>query len=81
MYSSSKHIVSDFFFLKSVLGEVQQAIKAFEGEQVDPLKLLDSLASLIKSASESTEKVDDKQHSLFYLIILLTILLRADTHN
>lgn len=34
-------------FLKSVLGEVQLAIKAFEGEQVDPLKLLDSLVSLI----------------------------------
>ncbi|KAI4813109.1 hypothetical protein KUCAC02_024457 [Chaenocephalus aceratus] len=37
---------------KSVLGEVQLAIKAFEGEQVDPLKLLDSLVSLIKSAAE-----------------------------
>ncbi|KAL6484562.1 hypothetical protein MHYP_G00066070 [Metynnis hypsauchen] len=36
---------------KSVLGEVQLAIKAFEGEQVDPLKLLDSLVSLIKSVS------------------------------
>ena len=29
------------------------AIKAFEGEQVDPLKLLDSLVSLIKSVSSS----------------------------
>ncbi|CAB1415722.1 unnamed protein product, partial [Pleuronectes platessa] len=35
----------------SVLGEVQLAIKAFEGEEVDPLKLLDSLGSLIKSVS------------------------------
>jgi hypothetical protein len=34
-----------------VLGEVQLAIKAFEGEQVDPLKQLDSLVSLIKSVS------------------------------
>lgn len=32
----------------SVLGEVQSAIKA-EGEQVDPLKPLQSLISLIKS--------------------------------
>ncbi|KAI4797407.1 hypothetical protein KUCAC02_025136 [Chaenocephalus aceratus] len=43
------------YFLKKlvadVVGEVQLAIKAFEGEQVDPLKLLDSLVSLIKSVS------------------------------
>lgn len=36
-------------FLKSVLSEVQLGFKAFEEVQVDPLKLLDSLASLIKS--------------------------------
>lgn len=34
-----------------MLGKVQLAIKAFEGVQVDPLKLLDSLVSLIKSVS------------------------------
>lgn len=32
--------------LKSVLSEVQQAIKAFEGEQADPVKLLDCLIRL-----------------------------------
>lgn len=37
--------------MKSVLGKVQLAIEAFEGVQVDPLKLLDSLVSLIKSVS------------------------------
>ncbi|KAL3983368.1 KRAB domain-containing zinc finger protein [Sarotherodon galilaeus] len=38
-------------FLKSVLAEVQTAIEGFEGDQVDPLKLLYSLVSLIKSVS------------------------------
>ncbi|KAJ4934815.1 hypothetical protein JOQ06_007597 [Pogonophryne albipinna] len=50
MYSDPQNILY-LTFLKSVLGEVQLAIKAFEGEQVDPLKLLDSLVSLIKSVS------------------------------
>lgn len=45
MYSDPQNILY-LKFSKSVLGEVQLAIKAFEGEQVDPLKLLDSLASL-----------------------------------
>ncbi|KAL0195174.1 hypothetical protein M9458_008746, partial [Cirrhinus mrigala] len=50
MYSDPQNILY-LTFLKSVLGEVQLAIKAFEGEQVDPLKLLESLVSLIKSVS------------------------------
>jgi hypothetical protein len=50
MYSDHQNILY-LTFLKSVLGEVQLAIKAFEGKQVDPLKLLDSLVSLIKSVS------------------------------
>ena len=50
MYSDPQNILY-LTFLKSVLGEVQLAIKAFEGEQVDPLKQLDSLVSLIKSVS------------------------------
>ena len=50
MYSDPQNILY-LTFLKSVLGEVQLAIKAFEGEQVDPLKLLDSLVSLIQSVS------------------------------
>lgn len=44
MYSHPQNILY-LPFLKSVLGEVQLAIKAFEGEQVDPLKLLDSLVA------------------------------------
>ncbi|KAL7382723.1 hypothetical protein ABVT39_026993 [Epinephelus coioides] len=50
MYSDPQNMLY-LTFLKSMLGEVQLAIKAFEGEQVDPLKLLDSLVSLIKSVS------------------------------
>ena len=51
MYSDPQNVLY-LTFLKSVLGEVQLAMKAFEGEQVDPLKLLDSLVSrLIKSVS------------------------------
>ena len=50
MYSDPQNILY-LTFVKSVLGEVQLAIKAFEGEQVDPLKLLDNLDSLIKSVS------------------------------
>lgn len=48
MYSDPQNILY-LTFLKPVLSEVQLAIKAFEGEQVDPL--LDSLVSLIKSVS------------------------------
>lgn len=50
MHSDPQNILY-LTFLKSVLGEVQMAIKAFEGEHVDPLKLLDCLVSLIKSVS------------------------------
>lgn len=50
MYSDPQNILY-LTFLMSVLGKVLLAIKAFEGEQVDPLKLFDSLISLIKSAS------------------------------
>lgn len=50
MYNDPQNILYLIFF-KSVLGEVQLAIKASEGEQVDPLKLLDCLVNLIKSVS------------------------------
>ena len=50
MYNDPQNVLY-LTFLKSVLGEVQLAIKAFEGEQADPLKLLDGLVGLVKSVS------------------------------
>lgn len=38
-----------FTFLKSILSEVQVAVKSFEGEHTDPVKLLDNLVHLISS--------------------------------
>ncbi|XP_031733330.1 uncharacterized protein LOC116399955 [Anarrhichthys ocellatus] len=36
-------------FLKSILSDVQVALKSFEGEQTDPVKLLDNLVHLLTS--------------------------------
>jgi hypothetical protein len=36
-------------FLKSILSNVQVAVKSFEGEQTDPVKLLDNLVHLLIS--------------------------------
>lgn len=36
-------------FLKSILSEVQVAVKSFEGEHTDPVKLLDNLVHLLSS--------------------------------
>ena len=36
-------------FLKSILSNVQVAVKSFEGEQTDPVKLLDNLVHLLTS--------------------------------
>lgn len=36
-------------FLKSILSDVQVAVKSFEGEQTDPVKLLDNLVHLLTS--------------------------------
>nr|XP_054591608.1 uncharacterized protein LOC129155892 [Nothobranchius furzeri] len=48
MYADPQNLLY-LTYLKSILGEVQAAVKAFEGEQTDPLKLLDCLILLIKS--------------------------------
>lgn len=48
MYSDPQNLLY-LTFLKSIISEVQSAVKAFEGEQSDPLKLLDCLMRLIKS--------------------------------
>lgn len=50
MFNDPQNIIY-ITFVKSVLGKVQTAIKAFEGEQVDPLKLLYSLVTLIRSVN------------------------------
>ena len=50
MYNDPQNVLY-LTFLKSVLGEVQLVMKAFEGEQADPLKLLDGLVGLVKSVS------------------------------
>ena len=36
-------------FLKSILSDVQVAVKSFEGEQTDPVKLLDNLVHFLTS--------------------------------
>lgn len=36
-----------FTFLKSILSDVQVAVKSFEGEHTDPVKLLDNLVNLL----------------------------------
>ena len=38
-----------FFFLKSVLGDIQRVNKAFEAELSDPTKLLNDLVNLINA--------------------------------
>jgi hypothetical protein len=40
-----------FIYLKSVLHDVQKVMKSFEGENVDPTKLIDDLVHLIRSLS------------------------------
>lgn len=50
MYNDPQNILY-MTFLKSVLGNVQMAIKSFEGEKTDLVKLLDCLISLVKSVS------------------------------
>ncbi|CAG4968951.1 unnamed protein product [Parnassius apollo] len=41
-----------FVFLRSVLNDVQTAIKSFESENSNPLKLLNTLTTLIESVSQ-----------------------------
>lgn len=50
MYNDPQNVLY-MTFLKSVLGNVQLAIKSFEGEKTDLVKLLDCLISLVKSVS------------------------------
>lgn len=50
MYKDPQNVLY-LTFLKSVLGEVQQAMKAFEWEKTDPVRLLDCLINLIKIVS------------------------------
>lgn len=47
MYSDPQNLLY-LTYLKSIIGEMQSAVKAFEGEQSDPLKLLDCLMRVIK---------------------------------
>ncbi len=48
MYSDPQNLLY-FTYLKSIISEVQCAVKAIEGEQSDLLKLLDCLMRVIKS--------------------------------
>ncbi len=48
MYSDLQNLLY-LTYLRSKISEVQCAVKAFEGEQSDPLKLLDCLMRVIKS--------------------------------
>lgn len=50
MYNDPQNVLY-MTFLKSVLGNVQLAIKSFEGEKTDLVKLLECLISLVKSVS------------------------------
>ncbi|KAL0860066.1 hypothetical protein ABMA27_010381 [Loxostege sticticalis] len=51
MLQDNKHYLY-LIFLRSVLNDVQIAIKAFEGEDSNPLKLLNTLKTLIQSVSQ-----------------------------
>lgn len=51
MYSDEQNRLY-MYFLKSVLGEVQQTIKIFESEKTNPLKLLKSLMALLRSVCQ-----------------------------
>ena len=48
MYNDPQNVLY-LTFLKSVLGEVQLVMKAFEGKQADPLKLFDGLVKSVSS--------------------------------
>lgn len=67
MYSDNKNKVY-LHYIKNVLTEIQFALKAFEGENADPTRLLEALINLLESLS-SKVILSTRRHSIDILTI------------